>query len=344
MIRSVRFYFLMLLLSVFALTKARATHLRAGDITVTRPSCQSLEYIITLHVYTRVDPPTVTVVFGGGILNFGDGTNVKTRNVPNPPVIAQVDNGGVGDVEYSVTHTFPGPGTYTITYTEQNRNDGVLNMTNSVQTPFFIQTQITISPILGCDNSPVLLVPPIDEGCTGVKWTHNPGAYDPDGDSLSYSLYVPQQGGVYNATGNFVSGVPVQGYINPNGQGFYTAIGLNYSTSNELQNGSPTFSINPVTGTLTWDAPGEAGEYNIAFFITEWRKRFGQWYPLGYVERDMQIIIQNCHNVRPKLQLPHDTCVVAGALVNALVIATDPDGSSTSGAGGKGDSVNIQAY
>ncbi len=342
MLKAVCFYFLVFVGIFCCLPKANATHLRAGDITVAHPSCSSLEYIITLHIYTRVAPGSV--VFGGGTLNFGDGTTLITNKVPNPPVIAQVDNGGVGEVTYTVTHTYPGPGTYTITYYEQNRNQNVLNINNSVGTAFFIQTQISINPGLGCDNTPVLLVPPIDEGCTGVKWTHNPGAYDPDGDSLSYSLYVPQKGGVYDVNGNFVSGVPVEGYQAPDAQQFYTAIGLPYPNVKEDGTGPPIFSIDPLTGTITWDAPGESGEYNIAFFITEWRKRFGQWYQLGYVERDMQIIIQDCNNKRPQLQLPRDTCVVAGALIKALIIATDPDGSTTSGAGGKGDSVNIQAY
>ncbi len=341
---TIRFYFSLLLFTLIALPKAKATHLRAGDITVVLNNCGSLQYTIHLNVYTRVDPPTVTVVFGGGTLNFGDGTTLVTSRVPNPPIIAQVDNGGVGYVNYPVNHTFPGPGTYTITYYEQNRNDGVLNMSNSVETPFFIQTQITIAPLLGCDRPPILLVPPIDEGCTGVRWTHNPGAYDPDGDSLSYSLYVPQQGGVYDATGNFTSGVPVSGYEVPDAKKFYTQINLPYPDVREDGTGPPIFAIDATTGTITWDAPGEAGEYNIAFFITEWRKRFGQWYSLGYVERDMQIIIQNCNNKRPLITVPHDTCVVAGALVKGLVIATDPDGSPSSGAGGIGDSVNIQAY
>ena len=325
-------------------TEAGATHLRAGDITLKRVSCSSREYVVTLHVYTRVDPPYVSVVFGGGTLDFGDCSKLVTNPVPKPPVIAQVDNGGVGDVEYSVNHTFPSDGTYTITYYEQNRNEGVLNISGSVQTPFFIQTEITISSTLGCDNTPVLLIPPIDEGCTGVKWTHNPGAYDPDGDSLSYSLYVPQQNGIRDVNCNFISGVPVGGYNAPNSQAFYTAIGLPYPNVKEDGTGPPIFSIDPVTGTLTWDAPGEAGEYNVAFFIQEWRKRFGQWYPLGYVERDMQIIIQDCHNVRPRLSVPKDTCIVAGTLLQQTITAIDPDGGPTSGAGGKGDSVNIQAY
>jgi hypothetical protein len=319
---------------------AKATHLRAGDITVARQSCDNYKEIITLHVYTKA---FAQVKFGGGALNFGDGTSITLPAQPDPPVIAWNDNGGVGDVEYSVTHTYSGPGTYTITYTENNRNSGVLNIDNSVDTPFSVQTQIILDPAIGCDNTPVLLVPPVDQGCTGVTWTHNAGAYDPDGDSLSYSLYIPGQGAVYNAQGVFVSAIPVSGYRAPNAQYFYGAVGIPYEQSNEAGNGIATFSIHPTTGMITWDAPGEAGQYNIGILIKEWRKRSGQWVMLGYVERDMQIIIEDCKNKRPHIQVADDTCVVAGALINTLISATDPDGSATGGRG-TGDSLNIIAY
>src|SRR5271166_1297759 len=97
-------FFLFALLAGYSIG-ANATHLRAGDITASRPDCQTLTVAITLHVYTRVDP-SVTVVFGGGTLDFGDGTTLITLPRPKPPVIAQVDNGGVVDVEYPVTHTY----------------------------------------------------------------------------------------------------------------------------------------------------------------------------------------------------------------------------------------------
>ncbi len=329
--RKIGLYFLSVVLVIVSI-KANATHLRAGDITLTRLSCSSYQYTITLWVYTKWSTP---VKFGGGTLNFGDGSApLITNSVPNPPEIAQTDDGGVGQVRYPVNHTFPGPGVYTITYYEQNRNSGILNMDNSVETPFFIQTQIVIDPLLGCDNTPELLVPPIDQGCTGVAWFHNPGAYDPDGDSLSYELFVPKQ----------AAGVDVSGYVNPNSKVFYDAVGIPYPNGDELGTGPPTFSINSVTGTITWDAPGEAGEYNIAFIIREWRKVGGTWVSLGYVERDMQVIIKTCKNERPILTVPPDLCVLAGTKITQLIIATDPDGDPQGGARGKGDSVKIQAY
>src|SRR5882757_8933416 len=84
--RKVCFYFLLAVLVLFSV-KANATHLRAGDITLTRLSCSSYQYTITLHVYTKWGTP---VKFGGGTLNFGDGSKpVITDARPTPPEIAQ---------------------------------------------------------------------------------------------------------------------------------------------------------------------------------------------------------------------------------------------------------------
>ena len=41
---------------------------------------------------------------------------------------------------------------------------------------------------MGMDASPVLLNPPYDKAALGYIFIHNPAAYDPDGDSLSYGL------------------------------------------------------------------------------------------------------------------------------------------------------------
>ncbi len=333
MARHILAYFL-LFFAWFSFSEVNATHLRAGDITLTRLSCSSYQYRITLHIYTNVSSPVKFSQAGAGNLDFGDGSNIfHPPEVDNPPVIKSED-GGVGEVIVFVDHTYPGPGAYTIQYYEQNRNAGILNINGSVNVPFFIQTQIIIDPFLGCDNTPQLLVPPIDEGCTGVAWFHNPGAYDPDGDSLSYALFIPKQ----------AENVDVPGYVAPNSKKFYDAAGLQFSQANEAGNGPPTFSINSVTGTITWDAPGEAGEYNIAFLIIEWRKVAGTWVQLGYVERDMQIIINDCHNQRPQLQVPPDLCVLAGTPITQDIFATDPDGSPTSGHSGTPDSVKIEAF
>lgn len=345
MYSAARFFLLCILLLMLSTVRLWATHLRAGDIFVKRLSCSSREVQITINVYTRDFPGSVKFGTGGlDVVNWGDGTTTIVSPVTNPPIIAYVDNGAVGKVTVTYTHTYQFPGRYIISYNEQNRNAGILNISNSVNTAFYIESQVTIDAGVYCDNSPVMTVDPIDEGCTGVTWYHNPGAYDPDGDSLSFSLYVPKQGAVYNNDGSFLSASDVGGYQLPNNCNFYNAVGINCSAANQAQNGPPTFFIDPVKGTITWDAPGEAGEYNVAFVVTEWRKLYGVYYPIGFVERDMQIIIKDCHNLPPKLKVPKDTCILAGTVLKGLIFATDPDGAPNGGNRGLGDSVKIQAF
>lgn len=299
-----------------------ATHIRAGEITLRRKDCTSLTYIVTINMYTDTGSP---IRFGAGELRYGDGSPVFiTPERPNtfPPGLNLPQE--VGFVTFSIEHTFPGPGKYIISYIEANRNEGVLNIANSVNTTFYIETEIIIDPFLGCSNTPVLLVPPIDKACTGVAFFHNPGAFDPDGDSLSYEFVVPKMN----------KNMDVIAYLDPNNKSFYDRIGLNYGTANEAGTGQPIFEIDSVTGTITWDAPGAPGEYNIAFKIIEWRKIAGTWIQQGYVIRDMQIIVEDCNNQRPELEVPPDLCVVAGETIEFDVFGTDPDF----------DSVKIEAF
>jgi len=297
---------------------ANATHLRAGEITLERVSCTALTFRITITVYTDLGSP---IKFGDGVLDFGDGS--KPLTTPTIDNTRRPDLGPeVGTVSFTTTHTFGGPGKYVISYLEANRNAGILNMSNSVETRFYVETQIIIDPFLGCSNTPRLLVPPIDKGCTGAAFFHNAGAYDPDGDSISYEMAIPKRD----------KGVLVNGYRDPNEKDFY--LGLDYNNANENGDGPPTFSIDPATGTLTWDSPGAPGEYNIAFLVKEWRKISGFWIQIGYVVRDMQIIIDDCLNQRPELEVPQDICVEAGTIINQDIFGFDPDF----------DSVKIEAF
>ena len=314
------FVFFFLTLSSVLTHSVFATHLRAGEITVERLSCTSLEFKITITVYTNTGSE---IRFGDGVLDFGDGS--KPHITPTIDNTQRPDLGpGIGTVSYSVNHIYSGPGRYVISYLEPNRNAGILNMFNSVETKFYVETVINIDPFLGCSNTPRLLVPPIDKGCTGAAWFHNPGAFDPDGDSLSFELAIPKQ----------AKGEEVNAYRDPNVKEFYDKIGIDYGTANEDGNGAPTFEINATTGTLIWDAPGAPGEYNISFLIKEWRRIQGAWILLGYVTRDMQIVIEDCLNQRPELTVPLDICVEAGTVINEDIFGKDPDF----------DSVKIEAF
>lgn len=297
--------------------QVQATHLRAGEITVRRENCGSLRFSITITVFTNTK--NTPVKFGGDVdvsyLDFGDGTREFVPEVDNIVRLDLAPDGSIATASYTTTHTYGSQQSYKISYQEPNRNGGVLNMDQSITTLFYLETVINMDLFFasgGCSNSPRLLVPPIDRACVGAAWTHNPGAFDPDGDSISYEMVIP----------NSDENVNVVNYRDPNNPGFYT----NYETANEEGNGRPEFKINAVTGTITWDAPGGSpGEYNIAFIIKEWRIIKGQWYSLGFVRRDMQIIVEDCENRRPTIEVPEELCVVAGTTIRLKIRATDPD-------------------
>ncbi|MBD0259282.1 MAG: gliding motility-associated C-terminal domain-containing protein, partial [Cytophagales bacterium] len=172
-----------------------ATHIRAGQITAERDlsSTDPLAYRFTLELYrdkTGVEQADATLDMG--VTQGGQGGNVLlTANLAS-----RRDLGGFAQTEvltYYFKYTYPGYNTYTVSFTERNRNREVVNMALSGETPFHIETTFIISPTLGLNNSVVLLNPPIDRATVGQRFCHNPAAFDADGDSLSYRLVVPLQ-------------------------------------------------------------------------------------------------------------------------------------------------------
>lgn len=313
---------------MFAYNKSNATHLRAGEIIVKRVNCEGLTFEITIIVYTDSGPAD-PVLFGDGELRFGDendpnsffqvpivqNNQAVTWNNGDPTSVPISEDLGadVSKATFTIEHTYGSSGRYVISYLEANRNDGVLNIENgnSVNTTFFIETEINIDSFLGCNNTPELLIPPIDRACPGVTFFHNPGAFDPDGDSIAFELVIPKKS----------VGTEVANYLSPADPAFYE----NFATGNEAGNGPPTFTIDPVTGEIAWDAPGRIGEYNIAFIVKEFRFKAGVWNPLGFVRRDMQIIVEDCDNDKPELTIPEDICVEAGTSISEIITGTDPN-------------------
>lgn len=310
----IRKLLLLSILFVFAIVEAWATHIRAGELTAVRISQSSLRYRFTLVIYR--DTESGVEVGDGGILNFGQGRIIEGKPfLEAASVSGRFEETLIGNQTSKVVieweHTFDGPGVYVVSYTEQNRNANIINLggASSENIPFHIETVIRIDPGLDVNGTPQLTIPPIDRACIGAKFFHNPGAYDPDGDSLAYKLVVPLQD-----RGTEV--IPYLPLDDPT-----------ISTIRENAPGPAKFEIDPITGDLIWDAPMFAGEYNVAFIVEEWRySQFTERYELlGYVTRDMQIIVEDCDNERPLLEVPQDTCIEAGTLLEGMVRGTDPD-------------------
>ena len=295
--------------------EAWATHIRAGEIVAVRISQNSLRYRFTLIIYS--DTGSGVAVGEGGTFNFGDGREITGGREILIDEATFFDEELIGNETrrtiFEFEHTFTANNVFRISYTEQNRNDNILNINNgsSDQTAFHIETIIRIDPGLLGNGTPQLTIPPIDRACVGARFIHNPGAFDPDGDSLAYKIVVPQQR----------RGEDVDGYVDLN----------DAAISNMREDGgSPAlFQIDPITGDFVWDAPQEAGEYNAAFIVEEWRfsELTGRYELLGFVTRDMQILVEDCDNERPELEIPADTCVEAGSTLLAQIMGSDPDGN-----------------
>ena len=293
-----------------------ATHLRAGEITAKRISDTQLTYKITLTTYTdqvngkaaNDGQETVSFYFGFST-NKVESYNVtrKKKFLISPTTMCNV---------YDTTFTFPAPGRFTISCGIVNRNERTINLPQpSENISFFVQTTIVISSSFGLNSTPVLLNIPLDSAALGKRFIHNPGAFDIDGDSLSYKLTTPQRDkGVDTGIGEFITG-----YLDPSTVGPSPVL-------NQAGTGPATFRIDPRTGDLIWDSPREIGQYNVAFIIEEWRKApDGSYIKIGEIVRDMQIIVADSDNNSPVLVLPPDICIEAGKKLEFEVKATDKD-------------------
>ncbi len=302
------YHFLRIFLSTFLFLSSAglllATHNRAGEITVRQVGdcVNSLTVEATITTYTKAssrpaDRDTLTICWGDGFCE-----RVPRSNGPgNPPQGVVLENDTKRNL-YIARHTYPARGSYVISMTDPNRNGDILNVNfpSSDQVKFHIETRYTFPnpQFQGCNNTPVLLQPPVDIGCVGQVFTHNPNAYDPDGDSLSYHFTVPLQD----------VGLPVPNYVFPN----------LIPSPNPLLN---KLTIDEVTGDIVWDAPQKAGEYNLAMIIVEYRAGI----PIDTILRDMQILIEECENLPPVVTTPFDDiCVIAGEVLEFDVEATAP--------------------
>jgi len=142
-----------------------------------------------------------------------------------------------------------------------------------------------------CDNSPYITAQPIPYVCAGVQQTYCPGAIDPDGDLLTYSLVNPLGAG----------GTPI-------------AYNAPYSSAGPLQN----LVLDPVTGCITFNQP-TTGNFVVTYLIEAWDANGNM---TGFIYHDFQfevIINANCQPpVGPAAGLTNVTG--AGTLMNPNVI------------------------
>jgi hypothetical protein len=248
-----------LLTAILSTTTLNATHLRCGQIQIDQiGGAGSLTVIVTVQVYTNTN--YTSVLFGGeqDYLFFGDGSMMLVPEIgPGDPRYTMINHWtGLAMAEFSVQHTYASFGQYIVSYNEPNRNEGILNFTNSVNTRFYLESLITLAPDQEY-SSPHFLSEPFFKKPRG-PYAISLAATDENDYSLIYSLVVPKMDKLAN----------VEGYIFPG-----------------------DVNVNAFNGLLTWNGlfgnQEVIGEYLFAAKVSQ----FDDSELIGYVIRDIQVIL-----------------------------------------------------
>ncbi|HNY03860.1 MAG TPA: hypothetical protein PKG48_14795, partial [Bacteroidales bacterium] len=115
---------------------AMATHQRAAEITFRH--IKDLTYEITLISYTFTPSPA-NAYRDYLTIRWGDNT---ASDIPRVELTYLPDD--ITYNKYVGQHEFPGPAKYTISCEDPNRNGGIVNIPNSINTPLYIYSELTI--------------------------------------------------------------------------------------------------------------------------------------------------------------------------------------------------------
>ena len=212
---------------LFLVSTALAGQYQGGEITYQPVSGNT--YHININTYARFSSPGDADWL---LVDFDDGT-IDTLHRDSVRILANEDR---KLNFYSGNHTFPGMGNYTLRMQDAGRDQGVLNMQNSIIEYFTIEAELIISN-LPANHSVYFDERPIFRAKNNALYRHTPTPIDLDGDSLAYEFV--------DCLGQ--NGASVAGYT--------------------LMSG---LSINPLNGEIEW-TPTVVGDHAVALRITEYR-------------------------------------------------------------------------
>ncbi|MBC3786117.1 T9SS type A sorting domain-containing protein [Spirosoma utsteinense] len=232
-------------LILFSIQTAYATHLRGGYIQARSTSTTALTYEVTVRLFLdEVQGSVATAGLDQLSLCFGDGS---TQSVVRTSRVWMNDK-TISINTYRITHTFAGPGTYTLSTALQTRSmsRNIPGLTD--QYPLVLYTTLSTG---GSNQTPTLTVPETGfQAATNQRLVFPLETIDTEGDSLVYSLTRPR-----TTVGTDVcSRQLVESYQYPN---------------DVARQG--TFTLANRTGIITWDTPVEQGNYSLAITVSEYR-------------------------------------------------------------------------
>lgn len=270
----------LLLFSLFGILglspNLHATHLMGGDIIVQQLS--GLTYIVQLTTYrdTMGIPMQTSATFtfksssGATVLTTTAGydTIISGNTLPMYPY-------GVEVYFFRDTVTLPYAGAFSVGWSDCCRNGAIQNLSSPLSESMFLQTDFTAMDTTN-NSTPFFLVPAAIFLPINTPWQYNPLPFDPDGDSLYWSISFPLS--TWNTS--------CAGFTTPPG-----------SSTNPI-------AINPITGTITWTA-NTLGNFVFSVLVEEYRNGV----KIGSISRDMQFIVVAPNGQGPQwnVSLPTDS-------------------------------------
>jgi len=246
-----------------------------GQIVVTNLGGYDYEIKLTAYRDTIGIPMATAAMFQISMDSSGVMIPINLLTVPADSMSGGLVMGvsaayGVEVYTYTDTITLPGDGYYTISWQDCCRNASIINMGNAGAEYFALSTSLTVD-LLNPNSSPSYLTLPVAYLPSDTLWQYNPLPFDPDGDSLAWSLTTPL------GNGGIVSGYQ------------FLDDTMLYS------NASTPFALDSVTGELSWSARMQ-GNFVATFLIEEYRNGV----KIGEMRRDMQyIVISDTSNYLP---------------------------------------------
>ena len=271
---------LLFLLSFVLPTVSKATHMAGAEIFWECLDVSTGTYRISLVVYRDCNGNSLDADYDLDITGCGSSTiNLQRTSWSEVSQLcgAQLSNSrcqpggtqpGMQEHIYSATVTGLTPcDSWHITWDEQYRNNAITNLTNPGGTNMFVEAVINNSNGQ-CNDSPRMTNVAVPFICVGQQIAYSYGAYDPEADSLSFTLVSArgEDGIAAGYPGAYSPGVPIPGLV-----------------------------LDPVSGLLSFIGPAQ-GNYVVVVRVDQYDDA-GNW--IGSVIRDMQFIVQPCTNVAP---------------------------------------------
>lgn len=278
---------ILLSLTWLSVLAANATHLRGGYIQTRPTSTTTVSYQITVRLFLdEVYGTTAANSLDQLSLCFGDGSMQSVTRLSR--VWSSDKTTSINT--YVVTHTYAGPGTYTVSSALTNRSSTRNIGTATEQAPMVLYTTFsTANP----NQTPTLVYPENGfQAATSQRLVLPLSTTDDEGDSLVYSLARP----VTTVGTDACTRQSVSAYQYPN---------------DVARRG--TYALANRTGVLTWDAPVEQGNYSLALTVSEYRN--GLFISQTAVELTLLVVYRPG---TPGLIPPYQPALEGTGLVTAL--------------------------